>query len=152
MEVIIRDASDLKQLAKTIRQHSDAKALRKELTGGLREELRPVVQAVKANYAGGKHLRPALRKATRMEVRTAGKLTGVRVRVDGRRMPSGMGSLPAMHEGVERWRHPVFGNRDVWVSQAPRPSFYQTVQRFEPQVQRRMDEIATQIIAKIEQG
>lgn len=152
MQVIVRDATDLKALAKTIRRSSDAKALRKELTGGLRAELRPALAAVKTNYAAGRHLRPALRRATRMEVRTTGRRAGARIRVDGRRMFPRGGLLPVMYEGEKPWRHPVFGDRDVWVSQPARPTFFATMARFQPRVQRRMDEIATRIVARIERG
>jgi hypothetical protein len=41
----------------------------------------------------------------------------VGVAVDSSRMPTGEKSLPLMMEGVKRFRHPVFGNDEVWVPQ-----------------------------------
>lgn len=152
MQVTITDNGDLKAAAKAIRRAANAQELRKEFTQGIRAEMRPVVAAVKAAYGGGKHLRPALQRATRMELRTAGRRAGARVRVDGRKMPDGMRSLPSMYEGETRWRHPVFGNRDNWVSQAPHPTFYATVRPFTERVRRRMDEVAAEVVNKIARG
>jgi hypothetical protein len=136
-----------------IRKHADAKELRKEMTRGIREELRPVVQAVKSGYGGGKHLRPALRRATRMQVRTTGRQAGAKVMVDGRKMPDGMRSLPAYREGEKSpWRHPTFGRRGPkdWVNQAPHPVFYETVKPYIPKVNRRIEEIVTDIANKMQ--
>ena len=150
MRVTIRDGGDLAAISKDIRKALNAKQLRKELTKGIREELRPAVLAVKSAYGGGKHLRPALRKATRMEVRTGGKMAGASIRVDGRKMPADMRSVPKYYEGYKRpWRAPVFGNRDVWVTHRAHPTFDKTVKPFEARVGRRIDELAQRIVAKI---
>jgi hypothetical protein len=47
-------------------------------------------------------------------------------------MPPGELSLPLGMEGVKRWRHPVYGNREVWVTQAPHPYFQQAAAGFGP--------------------
>lgn len=152
MQITIRDNGDLKAAARALRRNADAKELRKEFTKAIRDELRPAVGAVRAAYGGGKHLRPALAKATRMEVRTAGRHAGARIRVDGRRMFPRGGSLPAMYEGEKRWRHPVFGNRDIWVSQKGRPTFYPTVRPFTEQIRRRIDQTVREIANRIASG
>ncbi|MCQ9178757.1 hypothetical protein KMT30_06870, partial [Streptomyces sp. IBSBF 2953] len=72
-------------------------------------------------------LRGRMSKATRVEVRTVGRDAGVAIRVDGRKMPSKMKALPKGMEGTRRWRHPVFGNREVWVTQPPHPYFFRVV-------------------------
>jgi len=72
-------------------------------------------------------LRAQMSKAVRVEVRTTGKDANVSIRVDGRKMPGHMKSLPSMAEGKKRWRHPVYGNRGVWVTQTSRPYFYKVV-------------------------
>lgn len=149
---IIVDASDLKDFAKSLRKHTNGKELRKKLTRALRDEIRPAVQDVKSAYGGGKHLRPALRRATRMEVKTTGSGAGARIMVDGRRMPPGMGSLPAYREGLKvPWRHPTYGH-DPWVTQAPVPVFYDTVRPYEEKVIRRLNEVAEEIAQEIAHG
>lgn len=152
MQVTIRDRGDLKAIARDIRKATNAGQLRKELSRGIRAELKPLVPRVRAAYGGGEHLRPALRKATRVEVKLSGRQAGARIRVDGRRMPDGMGSLPAMYEGDKRWRHPVWGNREVWVTQMPHPTFYRVVRPWEGIIRRRIEKIAEQVVAKIAKG
>ena len=136
MQVIIHDTGDLKRLARDLRDVADGKELRKELTGGTADILRPLVPDVRAAYrsmpsrgrarsASRADLRALLAKSVRVEVRTSGRTAGARIRADGRRMPDQMKALPAYVEGERaRWRHPVFGDRAVWVTQAPSPRFY----------------------------
>jgi hypothetical protein len=138
MDAMLRPVTDLRKLNRDLRAAADGRELRKELSREWRGILTPIKAEVQAAYRAGPSgrgkarrkggsLRGALARATRVEVRTTGKLAGARIRVDGRRMPPGMGSLPAMWEGPpqgKRWRHPVYGDRDVWVSQQSHPTFY----------------------------
>jgi hypothetical protein len=165
------DAGDLKRINKLLRSLEDGKQLRKDLTQGMRAELRPIAREVQAAYraapeGGGllsasrarraqPDLRVLLAKATRLEVRLSGKLVGARIRVDGRRMPNRMKSLPAYWEGERsrrRWRHPVYGNREVWVQQPARPVFYPIVERHQSRVGRRVTELVGELARKIERA
>jgi hypothetical protein len=165
----LKDSGDLKRLVKALKQVEDGKVLKKELTDGLRGVLRPLVPQVRAAYTGGPvrsrrrrtdgapvhrpgDLRGHLARATRLEVRTAGKLAGARIRVDGRRMPSGMGALPKSYEGEKPWRHPVFGNPDVWVGQRPTPTFYPAVRPSEAEAVAKINAVVAGIFAKIERS
>lgn len=146
----IRPTADLKQIAKELRQVADGKQLRKELTGGIRDALRPVVRQAKAARGGGP-LRARLARVIRLEVRTSGKLAGARIRMDGRKMPDGMKSLPGYVEGEKtRWRHPVFGDRETWVAQAAFPVFYRTVEPHRDEVSRAIDGVLEDVKAKLE--
>lgn len=65
-------------------------------------------------------------------------------------MPARAKALQAYMEGTKpRWRHPVFGNRDVWVQQPPQPYFYKTMKvagpRARASVNRVMDQISRDI-------
>lgn len=158
----IRPTNDLREVAKELRAVADGKALRKELTGGMRDVLRPVLGQARAAWravasgdarkTGGRaDLRTLLAKATRMEVRTSGKQAGVRLRVDGRKMPDGLKALPGYAEGERtRWRHPVFGNRETWVTQQAFPTFYRTVEPHRDDVSRAIDQVLADVKAKIE--
>jgi hypothetical protein len=159
----LADSGDLKRLAKALRRLADGKALRKELTGELREVLRPIVPQVKAAYLAGPSmrgkarrkggsLRSQLARTVRIEVRTTGKLAGARIRADGRRMPSGMRALPKAYEGVTRWRRPVFGNREVWVAQQSHPTFYPAVRPSEAQARQAIDQVVAGVFRKIERA
>jgi hypothetical protein len=127
----------------------------------MRDALRPVVRKAQAAWravppgeatksrerAALGDLRALLAKATRLEVRTSGRMAGVRIRVDGRKMPSGMRALPGYAEGERpRWRHPVFGDPDTWVSQ---PSF-PTVEPHRDNVGRAIDDVLEDVKRKIE--
>lgn len=144
---VLPNAADLKRLNKTLGTLADGKTLKRELSSGLRSDLRPVVRAVQSAYGAGR-LRTPLGKATRAEVRLAGKMAGARVRVDGRKMPEGLGSIPAMAEGRKPWRHPVYGNRNVWVSQQPLDVFDRTVEPFAGQLRLKALEQVNQTIRK----
>lgn len=131
LSVRIYDSGDLRRVIRDLHRTAEGRELQRELTKTLRGLLSPLVQEIKASYAGGTHLRPALRRATHSWVRTRGNQAGAGVMVDGRRMPSGMKRLPQYWEGEGRWRHPLFGNRDHWYSQAPHPSFWRIVREHE---------------------
>lgn len=89
--------------------------LRKELNTGIRRAARPLVAKTRAEarrrlpQKGG--LAEKVAKAPqRVQVRTGARTAGVRIVVGG-----GSHGARATNRGVVR--HPVFGNRDVWVTQ-----------------------------------
>jgi hypothetical protein len=167
MKVSVRDSADLREVSKQLRQVADGKALRKELTGGIRDALKPVLAQVKSAYRAGpsrgrrhskarqKHgsLRVMLAKASRIEVRTSGKMAGARLRVDGRRMPDTFKAIPRYWEGQgTRWRHPVFADRETWVQQEPHPTFYRIVVPQEDRIGTAIDRVLEDVRDKLERG
>jgi hypothetical protein len=147
VQVTILDSGDLKAVAKALKQASDGKELTKQLSRRLRGVVRDQQLVAKVRSAwlaapseghetstrarqGQPDLRALLAKATGVQVRLTGKEAGVRVRTDGRKMPSGMRALPGHAEGIRRrpWRHPVYGDRETWRSQQPFPRFFQAVE------------------------
>lgn len=161
MQVTIVDRGDLRAVSRALKQHADGKELAKQLRKNLREAARPLVPKVRAAWlsapsqnqpnVGGVDLRALLAKATRLEVRTTGKEAGVRVRTDGRKMPSGMRSLPGYAEGIRRrqWRHPVYGRRSTWTTQRPFPRFYAAVRPDEQRARRACEEAVDAVFDKI---
>lgn len=155
-QVLIRDNGDLRDLSRMLRKHGDAKALRRELTKGIRKEIKPLEKKAKQAYRGNpsqhntRRLRPALARAVKTEVRTGGKHAGALIRVDGRRMPSGMGRIPQLYEGIVTWRHPLWGNRDRWIAQDPQPTFYKIMRTGRPQVRRAIQNVAKTVAKKLE--
>lgn len=122
----------------------DNPEIKKRFRKELRAAAAPLVPAVRASIRSipskrgysPDGLRGRMVKATRLEVKTVGKSAGVAIRVDGRKMPSGQKRLPPLMEGEgvqrgrrvdTRWRHPVFGNRNVWVQQDSHPYFFPVV-------------------------
>jgi len=134
MGLELRTGDDLRRISRALRS-MDNPEVKKRFRKELRAAAVPLVPVVKASirsipakraYTPG-GLRGRMVAATRVEVRTVGKDAGVAIRVDGRKMPSKQKALPKAMEGKKRWRHPVFGNREVWVTQQPHPYFFHVV-------------------------
>ncbi|MFF3884025.1 hypothetical protein [Streptomyces sp. NPDC001914] len=148
MSIRLQDSGDLRRVSRELRQ-MDNKEITKRFRKELRAAARPLVPKVQAaireipssrGYSAD-GLRGNLARATRLEVKTTGKQAGVAIRVDGRKMPAHMKSLPAMVEGKKRWRHPVFGNRENWVTQKREPYFYKTVRVAGPASRRAVNRV-----------
>ncbi len=93
-------------------------------------------------------LRREMVRAVRFNVDTSKEYTGAFIYLDARVMPSGRENLPAYMEGVRyytRWRHPVFGNEDEWVTQKRHPYFYRTLRPFELQTAKAAEAAITAI-------
>ncbi len=126
---------DLSTISRELRKMND-----KELTKRFRKELRkaaaPLVPAVRASIRRIPSSRPyspaglrgQMSRATSLQVKTTGKQASVIIRVDGRKMPAHAKAVQAYMEGTKSpWRHPVFGNREVWVAQPAQPYFYKVM-------------------------
>jgi hypothetical protein len=146
------NTSDLKRITKLLAKVADGKELKRGLTTRFRNILRPIRAEAKASLAGGHHLRPLLKRAVKMQVKTSGKQVGARVIVSGKRMPDRMKKLPQYYEGfAPRWRHPVFGNKDVWVDQGPRPRgrFKQITAGHEAEAKRQVEAALEDVLRKL---
>lgn len=152
----MRTGADLKRISKELRRMND-KEIKKRFTKEMRAAAKPIVPAVrtairnipsKRGYSAD-GLRGRMAAATKLEVRTVGKDAGVRIRVDGRKMPDKQKALQSYMEGVKpRWRHPVFGH-DVWVQQKSHPYFFRTVDplaaRTQVQIFKAIDQVGKDI-------
>lgn len=160
MRIEIRDNGDLQKLSKDLRKYADGKRLRQQFVKDVRAEVRPLQNQVKAAYRAqpgwsgrrtrpGGSLRGMLAKAVTTTARVSGKLAGVTLRVDGKKMPSSMRRLPKLYEGNVSWRHPVFGNKSAAVNQDATPTFTRLVPRLGRPVQKRVEKLADEIARKI---
>jgi hypothetical protein len=161
----VRTSTDLRRVALGLRMMDD-RAVTGEFRRELRAAARPLVPAVRSSALSipsaqgrarrrgashdGRSLRAAIARAVTLKVRTSYKTAMVRLLVDGRKMPGREGKLPQYMEGTARpWRHPVFGNTNVWVTQPPHPYFYRVVNRLGPAsriaVNRAIDHITRRI-------
>jgi hypothetical protein len=162
VQLVLVDSGDLKAISKALRHHADGKRLRSELIAELKETARPMEKAVKVAWlaapsrqpASGQDLRRLLARSTWVQARLTGKEAGVRVRSDGRRMPNRMKALPGYAEGIRRrgWRHPVHGDRDIWVNQRPFPRFFAAVQPDEAAARRRCNQAVDTVFDEIERA
>lgn len=153
----LRTGKDLRRIGAELRRMNN-KELKKEFSRELRAAARPMVPAVRQAIRNipstrgytASGLRGRMSKAVKLEVRTAGRDAGVRIRVDGRKMPAHEKALQSYMEGLKKpWRHPVFGNREVWVKQDPKPYFFKTVRPLglasRVQVNKAIDRVAKKI-------
>lgn len=154
--MFVRDSGDLRRISRELRAMDDKK-LKAKFRRELRKAATPLVPKVRASIRSipskqaysPDGLRGSLSRATRVEVKTTGREAGVAIRVDGRKMPAHMKSLPSMVEGKKRWRHPVFGNRDVWVDQPKQPYFYNVVRAAGPLARRAVGRVLDDISKEI---
>jgi len=103
---------------------------------------------------GPKHtgLRVRIAKCVQTWVVIRGDLVSAGVEVDASRMPSGQKALPLYLDGAKApWRHPLFGNRDRWYSQASHPYFARAVEMYGPFGGRAVQRAADAITAAFDQ-
>lgn len=95
--------------------------LRKELRPALRKAALPILADSRNRSSWSTRIPRATRISTKFQARRG----GVVIAVSGKRAPH---ARPYEHLGsAGTFRHPVFGNRDVWVPQAARPFLFNAV-------------------------
>lgn len=120
----------------------DRRDLRRELNKGLREGAKPLIGEARSAARSELPQRGGLaeRVASRPMAISA-TTTGVRIRVKG---------MDARSTERGRLRHPVYGNREVWVTQAIKPGWFTDRMRAKapgvrPDLIRAMDRVAEKI-------
>lgn len=95
--------------------------LRVELRRGIKKAADPLAQRVKAAAGWSSRIPGAVKVKPSFSATGA----GVTIIVDAKQAPE---AAPLENKGRGgTFRHPVYGNRDVWVTQAARPFFYAAV-------------------------
>ncbi|MBZ3918202.1 hypothetical protein [Streptomyces acidiscabies] len=115
----------LAALTRAIRAEEDGKQLRKELARDMRDALKPGAAEAKSSVmsiaSAGLPTSPALRssvaKKIRPEVKLGGRWSGARVKAFKTRNVRNFPNAPKRLNRAGGWRHPVYGNREVWVQQ-----------------------------------
>lgn len=79
-------------------------------------------------------LRDTIAAAIVVRTRLSGNEVGVRILVDLSKLPADQRTLPAKLDAAKGWRHPVYGNRRVWVTQVGRPWWFVTIEPHLPGV------------------
>ena len=70
------------------------------------------------------HTREKIAKAVTATVSTAGENPRVQFKVSEARLPLNLKGMPRKFDSGTKWRHPVMGNRDVWVDQIGKSWFW----------------------------
>lgn len=144
----IRGAEDFIRLSKALK-HTGRTGLRKELNKGLKRAAKPLIPKTRAEALRRLPRRGGLaatvaREPQRVQVRSGAETAGVRI-VVGKRA----GGARAANKGLIR--HPVFGNRDVFVDQPVPPGWFDLpLQHSTPEVRRDLyrvlEDIAEQVV------
>lgn len=150
-QVELQGAEQVDALVRRIRVHADAKALRKELYQGLNRVTKGVRADMRASIGPSLPSRGGLAalmmaKASLTSTASQGKNAGVRIRARHKSY-----DLKRLNAG--RLRHPVFGNRRVWVEQTAgiNPGFLDdSFEKQKPEIAREVQRVLDDIARKIE--
>ena len=116
---------NLRAIARALRAEEDGKELRKELTRNMREALKPGAAQAKSAIMSmssitphdGPALKTAIARKIRPEVRITGRFPGAKIKAFKTKNLRGFPNAPKRTNRSSGWRHPVYGNREVWVQQ-----------------------------------
>lgn len=149
----VRGAEEFLRLSKALK-HAGRTELRKELNKGMRRAAKPLIpkaraEALKRLPSKGGLAKQVAREPMRVQVRT-GRNPGVRIVVGRKR-----GGARGANRGSIR--HPVFGNRQVWVTQPVPPGWFdEPLSDSAPAVRRDLEralhDIAEQVVRETRRG
>lgn len=123
------------ELAQLVR---DLGKLSPELRRQLRPKLRKAAEGVRDEARRGASWSTRIPPATRVRTSLSGGRTGVAVVVNAKKAPH---ARPYENGGKEgEFRHPVFGNRKVWVYQRARPFLFPAARAHRDDARRRVAE------------
>lgn len=100
------------------------KSLRRELGARLRKAAQPIQAEARRNASWSSRIPGAITMRTRF----SGKKPGVMLRVNARAAPHARAYEGLTSRGTT-FRHPTFGHRDRWVTQAERPFLFPAADR-----------------------
>jgi len=116
--------------------------IRRELRPALRRVADPVLQQARANASWSTRIPGAMRISTSFSRRTA----GVAITVSVKKAPH---ARPFENLGRNgSFRHPVFGDRERWVSQTARPFLFPAVASADPELVRETGRVVDQVARK----
>jgi hypothetical protein len=151
-DIELRGADDVAALVRRIRTHADAKAIRKDLYSGLSRATKEVREDMKASIPPSLPSRGGLAAQIHRDAGTfrtsakGGRWAGVSIFAKSKGH-----DLRRLNQG--RLRHPVFGNRSVWVQQTAGviPGFLdEPFEKSKPEVARGIQQVLDEIARKVE--
>jgi hypothetical protein len=123
---------NLRNISRALRAEEDGKELRKELTRNMREALRPGAAEAKSNIMsmasatphGGPALKSSIARKIRPEARISGKFPGAKIKAFKTPALRGFANAAKRTNRASGWRHPVYGNREVWIQQTGKVKWF----------------------------
>ena len=151
-DVDVRGLEQLESLARALKGAA-GKPLRAQLRKHMTAAAKPTVKAARASALA------KLPKRGGLAARVAGNPVGIVTKLGGRDVSirfRAQGKRVRDLEGIDQGtvRHPVYGNRSVWVSQSVTPGWFtEPVQRAAPELRaaagEAMEDVAQQIVRKV---
>jgi hypothetical protein len=126
------DQQSILGVVEALRYEDDSKQLRKDLLAGIKRAVEPALPEIRSGLmgmatAGLETEAPGLRTTVLRKLKIKATLSGapkVRVSIGRTGMPRGFDLAARRLNSKKGWRHPVFGNRDVWVEQMGEPEYF----------------------------
>lgn len=123
---------NLRAISNALKAEEDGKELRKELTRNMREALKPGAVQAKSNIMsmasatphGGPALKSSIARRIRPEVRISGKFPGAKIKAFKTPNLRGFANAAKRTNRASGWRHPVYGNREVWIQQTGKVKWF----------------------------
>lgn len=158
--MIIVDDEYMRRVVAAMKKEENGKELKRDLTRRLREIAKPAHMEAKRTITAfpskggprdGQPLRQAISQRTKIEVRMAKRGTGVKIRIKGNGMPRQFKYAARRLNRDKGWRHPVFGDREVWVAQSsPNPNWFDDIMKrrkreVKPQIEEALRDMARRI-------
>jgi len=126
MDIRVEGGSEFQRVARRLKQAGE-KDLLSDLRKTVRRDAQQIVTAQKRQVRslpsrGPKHtgLRAKTAGAVKLSVKSVSGNAGIRISVVD---PPGLKNMPA-HLNKGTWRHKVFGNKKVWVTQTVPPGWF----------------------------
>ncbi|MEV6124871.1 hypothetical protein AB0M23_30925 [Streptomyces sp. NPDC052077] len=125
-------ATNLRAVSNALKAEEDGKELRKELTRNMREALKPGAAQAKSAIMSmasttphdGPALKTAIARKIRPEARITGRFPGAKIKAAKTKTLRGFPNAPKRTNRASGWRHPVYGNREVWVHQTGKAKWF----------------------------
>jgi hypothetical protein len=149
-DVPIHGAEDVDQLVRALRTHADSKALRRELNKGLNSVSKPLrehmIDRIPDALPTGGGLAARMQSMVRSNASAkSGRYAGISIRF--RSTGYDIRTLTG-----NRVRHPVFGNRSVWVDQSAgvnADAFEGEFEKNKPEIFRAVTAVVEQVARKV---
>lgn len=175
MDVRTNGGDDFAKLAAKFKAAGkDGAAIRKALTKAIQTELKKItteqqheaqsmkVKGVKGHgsrrreafhaskkkrpRSSGHGLRSSVAAGIKSRVSYTGRKIGARIWVDTAVLPQSQRKLPRYLNRSKGWRHPVWGDRQVWVAQFGEPYFDHPIERRRAEVKKAVDKAVQEVL------
>lgn len=116
----------------------------RQMIPALRQRVKSLPSKGESRERGMKGLRDATANAIVLSFRVDNQHAATMIRVNPLKMPRPRfsGFLPSYMEGIPgftTWKHPTFGNREVWSKQPATPWMQAVISRYTPEVMRAVE-------------